>query len=378
MPKPRIVHCAYSGLGGHAAVLFTLLNAQMLEEFDNHVIFFGVEDLCEDYALNCNKLGIPFTYIRKLGKLSVQSHREILRAIDVMDPRVVMVHGTPLAVPILIARALRRSRWSVVVRESTANHQKTLLEWLGSYAAATAADAVVYLTKDYKAEVEKRLRMLLRRSGAAEVIPNGIDLSEFRLPSPSSGGRLRLAMIGRLVPLKNHTALINAVRILCRKRGKSDLELVIAGDGPLRAELEAKAAAAGLDAVITFVGLLGRAEIIDLLQTTDIYVHCTYGEGMSNSILQAMAARLPVVASDVPGVSNVLRHQVDGVLVPVDDPAALAGALERLLDSGELRIQLGEAARMRIEAELSQQRVVESYLSLFRSLLSSDVPTAVS
>jgi L-malate glycosyltransferase len=367
--KPRIVHCVYSGLGGHATVLLTLLSERMREEFHHFVLFFGVEDLCEDYARMCTRLDVPFAYVRKRGKLAIASHRDVLRTIGRVAPDIVMINGTPLAVPILAARAFARKQWAVVVRESQSNHQKTRLEWLGSYVASLAADAVVYLTDEYRTEVENGIRLPLRRSGSAIVIPNGIELKAFQISSGSPEGRVRLAMVSRLVPLKNHAALIEACRILHSERGHRGIELVIAGDGPLRAQLEDQGSAAGLDDVLTFTGLLGRAEVIDLLRSTDIYAHCTYGEGMSNSILQAMASSLPVVASNVRGVSNVLRHGVDGLLVPVDDPVALADTVEQLIENPELRASLAANARRRVEDELSQERVVASYRTLFYDLI---------
>lgn len=364
--KKRVLHCAYSGLGGHAAVLFTLLSERMREEFEHFVVFFGVEDLCEDYARTCTRLGVPFVFIKKKGRIALQPHREVLRKIAEFGPDVIMINGTPLAIPILSARRLQGHDWSVVVRESQPNHQKTLAEWIGSYMAARSADAVVYLTKEYRDEVEARIKLPVQRRGRACVIPNGVDMTDYDHRAPArEPATLRIAMVSRLVPLKNHSALIDAVRILIFERKHNNLEVLLAGDGPTRAELEQRAVAAGLKGVVTFTGTLGKVEVIDLLRKVDIYAHCTFGEGMSNSILQAMASGLPIVASDVRGVSNMLRNGTDALLVPVDNAEALADALETLIRSPGLRSMLGGNARRRVEEELSQQRVVEEYRNLF-------------
>jgi L-malate glycosyltransferase len=224
--------------------------------------------------------------------------------------------------------------------------------------------------------VDGHFRLPLRRTGAALVIPNGVDLREYSDSDASPRARLTLAMVGRLVPLKNHDTLVEAFRILVEDRERRDLALTIAGDGPLRVTLEAQVASMRFRDLVTFTGTLAKAEVIDLLRNTDIYVHCTYGEGMSNSILQAMASRLPIVASDVRGVSNLLRHGVDGLLVPVNDSVALADSLETLIASPEQRSRLGANARDRIERELSQERVVEAYGDLFRSLVEARGITA--
>ena len=361
--KKRILHCAYSGLGGHAAVLFTLLDERSREEFDHFILFFGVEDLCEDYAETCRRLKIPFAFVKKRGRVDVRGHRAVLRHIRTVRPDVVMINGSPLATPILAARALFGGRWSVVLRETQANHLKTRQEWLGSYLAARYADAVVYLTEEYRAEVEERFRRP-RRRGPALVIPNGVDTSEYEAKGPSESGRVRLAMVSRLVPIKDHATLIEAVRMLVQERGHADLELHIAGDGPMLAGLRERAAAADLEGVVVFRGLLTRRGVIELLREADIYVHCTFGETMSNSILQAMAAQLPVVASDVRGVSNMIRPGEDGILVPVAEAEPLADALETLIRSPEARREMGANARRRILAELSQERMVDDYTDL--------------
>jgi glycosyltransferase involved in cell wall biosynthesis len=365
--KKRILHCAYSGLGGHAAVLFTLLESHGRDEFDHFVLFFGVEDLCEEYAQTCRRLGVPFAFVKKRGRVALRSHTAVMQTIRRVRPHVVMINGTSLAVPVLGARAVLRHTWAVAVRETQANHLKTRLEWVGSYAAARAATAVVYLTEEYRAEVESRLKLPPGR-GRAHVIPNGVDTDAYGTRLTRAEGPIRLAMVSRLISIKDHTTLIEAVRILVFERNHRQLELHVAGDGPTRADLEERVRAAGLAGSVTFVGLLARPGVIALLQGADIYVHCTFGETMSNSILQAMASGLPVVASDVKGVSNLIRHGEDGLLVPVAQAVPLADAIEQLIRAPDTRRVLGANGRERIVADLSQRRMAENYYRLFARL----------
>ena len=365
--KPRILHCVYSGLGGHAAVLFTLLDERTRDAFDHFVLFFGVEELCEDYARACERIGVPYDFVRKRGRVAVRSHRDVVRAIGRVRPDVVFINGSALVLPLLGARAALGQRWAVAVRETQANHLKTRAEWVGSYAAARFADAVVYLSAEYRDEVRARLR--LRGGGArVHVVPNGVDTDVFGARVPDEAGVVRLSMVSRLIAIKDHATLIEAVRVLVRDRGHGRLVLRLAGDGPTRAALEAQALDAGVADVVRFEGLLPSAGVAALLGRTDVYVHATFGETMSNSILQAMAAGLPIVASDVRGVNNMLRHGDTAVLVPPADPAALADALEALVRAPEERERLGARARAQVAAELSQQRMVERYRALLADL----------
>lgn len=361
--KRRVLHCVYSGLGGHAAVLFTMLDSQMRADFDHHVLFFGIEDLCLGYGARCAELGIPFTYVKKSGRLALASHAKILTLIANVRPDVLMIHGTTLAIPLLLARRLIRGRWAVVVRESQSNQYKSTAQWLGSFLSVHLADAVVYLTREYALEVRNRIRFPghFRRT---MVIPNGVALPDVVSSVQDSPGPLRLAMVSRLVPLKDHGTLIEAMRTLVADRGHS-LHLTIAGDGPTRGALEDRVERAGLDDVVAFVGTLSHEQVMSLLSRTDIYVHCTYGEGMSNSILQAMASCLPIVASDVMGVSNMVVDGEECLLVPVEDVEALVSAIEVLIESPDLRYSIGAKAHARVDAELSQARVGADYRALF-------------
>lgn len=364
--KRRVLHCAFGGLGGHAAVLFTLLAERMRSQFEHAVLFFGSEELCDDHARECRRLGVPFHSVRKRGRLALESHGAVVKVIGEVQPDVVVVNGAALVLPLLVARSLLRARWAFVLRETQANHLKTRVEWLSSYAAARFGDAVIYLSPEYQHEVQQRISSASWRARAV-VIPNGVDTHAFSAERTTRPEEVRLTMASRINAIKDHATLIDAIRLL-RERGHQNLRLSLAGDGPLVPELQARVAAAGLQEVVTFEGLLDTGEVIALLRRSDIYVHCTYGETMSNSILQAMAAGLPIVASDVPGVSNLVRHEDEALLVPVKDASALADALERLLASTELREKLGSASRQRAVAEFSRDRMVDRYARLLAEI----------
>jgi glycosyltransferase involved in cell wall biosynthesis len=139
------------------------------------------------------------------------------------------------------------------------------------------------------------------------------------------------------------------------------------GDGSLHAECGTVLRSAGLSDIALLPGAL--AEIPDVMRAFDVFVLPSQGEGMSNTILEAMASELPVVATDVGGNRELIQTERTGFLVPAADPGALSNAIGRYFDDPQLMLQHGGAARVRIEAEFSIDRMVASYTELYDSLL---------
>jgi glycosyltransferase involved in cell wall biosynthesis len=143
-------------------------------------------------------------------------------------------------------------------------------------------------------------------------------------------------------------------------------EAVIAGDGPERAMLEALIQDLGLRDAVELVGELD--DIPSLLAESDCFVLSSTSEGMPISILEAMAAGLPVVASDVGGVHELVTEGKTGYLVPPGDATALAAALQQVLRNPGLRAELGACARSTVESEFTVSRVQREHATLYREL----------
>jgi glycosyltransferase involved in cell wall biosynthesis len=146
--------------------------------------------------------------------------------------------------------------------------------------------------------------------------------------------------------------------------------LLIVGDGPLRPELEREAAECGLDRSVRFLG--SHADVTTFYRIADVFVLPSVTEGLSNALLEAMAAGLPVVASDVAGNREVIEDGVNGVLVDWADPGAAAGVVLRLLDDAELRRRVGEAAR-RCAGRFTIASVAERYCRLYQTVASPSI-----
>jgi len=171
--------------------------------------------------------------------------------------------------------------------------------------------------------------------------------------------------MGRLVPVKNQASLIEAAEQL-RTLGLKPT-VVIAGDGPLRNELEGQAKAAGLGDAVKFLGHRADPEVV--MAAMDVYVLTSVSEGLPNTVLEAMATGLPVVTTRVGGAEELVEHGVTGFLVPPSDTEALARALAVLLADETLRRSAGAAGRLRAETEFAISGMIRRYESLYASTL---------
>jgi sugar transferase (PEP-CTERM/EpsH1 system associated) len=205
-----------------------------------------------------------------------------------------------------------------------------------------------------------------------EQICNGVDTTRFS-PAPDSGSRPReplvVGTVGRLQAVKNQALLVEAFGRLLARRPElaSRLRLVLGGDGPERSRLEAAIAAAGLGSQVVITGW--RDDVPALLREFHVFVLPSLNEGISNTILEAMATGLPVVATDVGGNGELVEDGVTGFLVPSGDADALAGRLAAYADDPELLRAHGLAARRRAESEFSIRRMLERYENLYRRRL---------
>jgi glycosyltransferase involved in cell wall biosynthesis len=204
------------------------------------------------------------------------------------------------------------------------------------------------------------------------IIRNGVDLERFGGIDRSEARRLLgldpaallVGTVGRLVPVKDHATLLHAVAHLA-SRGLC-CDVVIAGEGPLR---NATAALAGQLGLGSRVQLLGhRPDVERVLAALDLFVLPSRSEGLSNTILEAMASRLPVVATRVGGAEELVDDGATGLLVPPAEPAALADALGRLLAAPARRQAMGAAARRRTEREFGLDGMIRAYQDLYMAL----------
>jgi glycosyltransferase involved in cell wall biosynthesis len=168
-----------------------------------------------------------------------------------------------------------------------------------------------------------------------------------------------VGFVGTLNRSKGLDVLLSAAELLAAQR--RPVRFAVAGDGPLRKELEEAAISAELR--IALLGRLPTADVPCFLAAIDVLAVPSYDEGLPRVVLEAMAMRVPVVASDVGGIPDAIEHETNGLLVPVGDANALASALSRVLDDPALASGLGDAGRSRVlddfEAGVGLRRFAE-------------------
>lgn len=208
---------------------------------------------------------------------------------------------------------------------------------------------------------------------AITVIRNGVDLARFSSVSHEEARRgmglpddlFVVGHVGRLVEVKDQASLVEAAAIL-KSRGLRFLVL-IAGDGPLRVSLASRIDRSGVADCVRLVGHVGDVE--RFYPALDVYVLCSRSEGMPNTVLEAMAAGVPVVATRVGGVDELVVDGVTGLLVEPAKPDQLAGAVGRLIDDEVLRRRMGAAGDERATAQYSVETMLREYGALYFSLV---------
>jgi sugar transferase (PEP-CTERM/EpsH1 system associated) len=244
-----------------------------------------------------------------------------------------------------------------------------------SYELADRVLSVSYGLRDFHA----------RRTGFSAdritVIHNGVDNRLF-FPDPAGRARMRrelgigedeflIGCVGNLLPVKDHVTVLRAVDILSRQF--RNWRLIIAGEGPERPKLEAF-----LDGHLEWrsrVSLAGNCERMpELLNAMDAYVLSSLSEGISNSLLEAMASGLAIVATNVGGNPEVVVDSGSGLLFPVGDCGKLAEHLNALQLHPVLRARLAQQALLRVRAEFSLDTMVEKYAQLYESACGADPP----
>jgi glycosyltransferase involved in cell wall biosynthesis len=210
-----------------------------------------------------------------------------------------------------------------------------------------------------------------------QLIPSGVDTSRFTT-NPAVRARVRQAYgigasetlvlaIGALVERKGYQTLLQAVHRL--KTQGTHLCALVCGEGPLRAILQAEAQALGIETEVRFVGFC--PDVPDYLAAADSFVHVPSWEGLGVAVIEAQAAGLPVIASQVGGIPDLIEDQVTGLLVPPHNPQALAAALSRLVLNPLWAHTLGRAGQAQARARFDLTIMAQANETLYYDLLNS-------
>ena len=335
------------------------------------------------------RLGVDYVEVREQHSFDPSIWPTLRRL--VRDRQVDIVHAHDYKTDLL---ALALARAERVVPLATV-HGWTGNSWREQ--AYYAADKRLLARFPRLIAVSNEIRAELLRTGARSehitVIPNAIDHGLFRRDRRlETGARATLGMepgdvaigaIGRLERQKRFDVLLRAFDRV--RRVRPEVRLFIAGEGALRRDLESAARDLGLARACRFLGY--RADVPALHHGLDLFVQSSEYEGTPNVVLEAMALGTPIVATEVGGTSDLIDHDVHGLLVPPRDPEALAWAIEQTLADPQATARWAAAARARVEREFSfdartlaveamyEELVVRREQSQHRGALQSDLAT---
>lgn len=357
MNKPKILHVLYGGLGGHGSVFFSFVEADIKNEFEYQVLFYGIEEPKTDYISQCKKLKIPFEFQRKNQGLDLGFYFKVFKKIINFKPNWVFLHGSSLILPAFFYRIFFGKK--IIVRETQANKLKTKADWFFMFWSIILANFMVFLSKEYEKEVKKAFLKIFFL-GKTFVIPNGINLKKFNSLPRQPKNKVVFGMQSRIVKIKDHETLIMAFQNLCEIYSEKEFELKIAGDGEHLPYLKKMVEKLSYKNQITFEGQLDEEGLINFLQNLDIYVHATLGETMSTAIMQAQAVGLPIIASDVNGVNNILINNLDALLVLPQNEEHLLEKMKTMLFDENLRTKFAQRS-LQNRDKISAQTMFAAY-----------------
>lgn len=210
---------------------------------------------------------------------------------------------------------------------------------------------------------------------------HGVDTGRFRPGPIGGGGELRVLAVGRLVPKKGYPVLLQALSLMAERGYRVTCRIV--GGGADQAELAAMAEHLGVSETVAFVGARTHQEVAEEYRRADVFVQASVvladgdRDGVPNSLLEAMACGLPVVASAVSGIPEAVQDGFSGLLVPPGDPAALALALSRISDEPHLAGRLGAGARATVVERFDRHACAQRLAPRFWPAVASAAPVEV-
>lgn len=289
------------------------------------------------------------------------------RLVRRLRPAVIHAHWLiPQGLIASVVRYLGHSNARLVITAHGADvygFNATLPRWL-KRRAIRSADAVTVVSR----ALARDIRTLYPERAKIKVAPMGVDLEQCFIPGPHHAPHRTLVYAGRLVEKKGVDVLLRAMpRLLafdpaCR--------LVIAGTGPLLQRLQAQASELGIRHCVTFTGEYRNRDLPALLRASTVAVYpfrrAAGGdqEGLGLVVVEAMGCERPVVVGDVPGVHDVVEHEVSGLIVAPDDPTALSGAVIRLLRDAAMSARLASAGRHSAVARFGWRAVTRRYATI--------------
>jgi glycosyltransferase involved in cell wall biosynthesis/uncharacterized membrane protein len=358
--KPRILMLVTLAEAGGAQMSVSHLLPALSREFDVTVAAHGSGLLRE----TAQEAGIPFVPLEHLRREIHPWHDllalvELVRLCRRVRPDVVHVHSSKAGILGRLAAVIARVRirlftvhgWSFAAYRGSA---RRLFLW-AERLVRPITTVVICVSH---ASREQGIAARACNGARTVVIHNAVDTTSF-IPTRRMERPPRIISVARFAFPKDFAALVRALAMI-----SADYRATFVGEGPAFSDVATVVEMQGLEAKVELLG--ARGDVRELLASSDIFVLSSQSEGHPVSLLEAMAAGLPVVATDVGGVAESVVHRQTGLLVPAGNVTALAAALERLVEDEQLRRRLGTAGRARARELFDLSRFRSSHLDLYQ------------
>ena len=284
--------------------------------------------------------------------------RYLLYIINLFKPDLIAAHSSKAGVLARLASKIARVPCTFTAHgwaftPGISEPKRTVYKWIEAL-AAPLADKIICVS-EHDRQIATKIGMDSRQ---LVTIHNGMkDITSKLMSNPGQSSPVKIAMIARFDKQKDHETLIEAFKDL-------DAELVLVGDGVNLKPIRQKVEQLGIGRKVSFLGF--RQDIPEILAEVQIFALISNWEGLPCTIIEAMRAGLPVVASDVGGVKEMVIEDETGYVVPPKNVNLLNQRLSRLIEAQQLRIDMGQKARQKYESQLTFQHMYEKTLAVYR------------
>jgi glycosyltransferase involved in cell wall biosynthesis len=334
-----------------------------------------VADSENPFVAAARDAGIETFVIRERFRFDRRVVRSLRLIIERARPDIIQTHNVKSHFLLGLSGQARTAPWVAFHHGYTTTNLKMraynhLDRW-----SLNAADRVVTVSHAFARDLARlgvrpeRIRVLHNSIDTAKVMDEGAKEEALALKARMgiAEGEKVILTVGRLSREKGHADLIAALGAFKDMRPAARVRLVVVGDGPERAKIEKIAAQLGVGPLVVWAGQVGN--VGPYYAMADLLALPSHSEGSPNVLLEAMAARVPVVATSVGGVPEIVTHEESALLVPPREPAAMADSIDRILKDGGLGRGLSDRAHSRVVKRHSPEARLQSLLEIYRELM---------
>ena len=353
-------------IGGLEQIVISLVKNSAPDRFRHLVYCLGSGGTLAD---ELRKNGFPVTAMNKPEGLSLTLPLRLMRLFRREKVKVVHSHNYGALVYGEVAAKLAGVAGTVYTSHGRRSAHQKINPYLVRYfnyvnkAVGVSEDTTDLLMETSGFPLDRTMTIIngldVKRFGGA------VDVQRKKEELGIAGAEHVIGIVARLSADKDHKSLLEAYALILAKR--TDITLLIVGDGPLKNELLHKSTELNLGPKVVFLG--DRLDVPEILKVLDLFVLSSVTEGLAVTLLEAMASDLPIVATEVGGNPEVVVHDETGIIVPPQNPARLAEAMNWMIDHREEAARMGRRGKERVIEHFSIEAMVRQYEDLYESFI---------